>query len=127
MKRTLLKKTGKKSKDWQKERRKLVKELKKTGEYKIEGTKVYGFCKDCFKYRLLTPDHRIRRSKGGEHTKKNIDWICLRCHNERDNMGDPKHKKPKSNKSDWQRRHPCKKCKRMVSTLICSYCSEISI
>jgi 5-methylcytosine-specific restriction endonuclease McrA len=101
--------------------------LKKSGEYKIEGTKVYGICKDCFKYRLLTPDHKIRRSKGGEHTKENIDWICKRCHIERDQMGDPKQKKPKSNKQDWQKPHLCKKCKALVSLFICPYCGERSV
>jgi 5-methylcytosine-specific restriction endonuclease McrA len=127
MKRVPLKKIGKKGKEWQKARRGLVKDLKQSGEYKFVGKNVFGICPDCGCYRLLTPDHKVKRSQGGEHTKNNIEWVCLKCHDKRDNMGDPKQKKPKSNKSDWQRPHLCKKCKRMVSTLICSYCGEISI
>ena len=38
-----------------------------------------------------------------------------------------KNKKPKSDKSDWQRGHACKKCQKVVSTLICSYCGFLSI
>ena len=127
MRRTPLKKIGKKSKEWQKVKRRLIKDLKLSGEYKIVGQNVFGICPDCGHYQLLTPDHKVKRSQGGDHDKGNIDWVCLKCHNKRDNMGDPNNKKPKSNKSNWQRPHQCKKCKSIVSTLICSYCGEISI
>ena len=112
--------------EWQRSRRKLLEDLEKTGEYNIIGTRVYGICKDCGRYRLLTPDHRIKRSQGGKHTKENIDWVCWECHNLRDNMGDPKKEKPKSKKSDWQKEHKCK-CGAIVSMLICPFCGQTSI
>ena len=122
-----MKKIGKKTKEWLEARRKLLADLKKTGEYQVIGTKVYGICKDCGHYKLLTPDHKIRRSQGGGHEKENIDWVCLNCHRERDQMGDPKQKKPKSRKAGWQKIHECKNCKVETSLLICHNCKKISL
>lgn len=122
-----MRQVGKKGLEWQRERRKLIAELKKTGEYEIVGSRVSGICKDCGEYHLLTPDHKIKRSQGGKHTKANIDWICWKCHNLRDNMGDPRKKKPKSKKANWQTPHKCKSCKQVVSSLICSNCGKLSI
>jgi len=127
MKRSPIKKIGKKGREWQRARRKLVADLKKTGEYTIIGTNVYGVCLDCGRYKLLTPDHKKRRSQGGKHTKKDIDWVCISCHRERDQMGDPKKKKPKSKKADWQKKHRCRKCKAMISMFLCPFCGAQSI
>ena|SRR3990167_11199633 len=118
---------GKKTKEWLAARKTLIAELKKTGEYQVIGTKVYGICKDCWCYKPLTPDHKIRRSQGGSHKKKNIDWVCLNCHIERDQMGDPNKKKPKSKKADWQKAHDCKFCKGETAMLICHRCGKMSI
>ena len=129
----MLKKIGKKGREWLKARKLLVKELEKTGEYRIEGTRVYGNCKDCGHHHPtpLQPDHKIKRSQGGKHTKKNIDWICnyppCMCHDKRDNQGDPMSKKPKSKKADWQRPHKCKRCKVITSTYLCHNCGEVSV
>jgi 5-methylcytosine-specific restriction endonuclease McrA len=122
-----MKKIGKKTKEWIKARRKLVADLKKTGRYRIVGTKVYGRCKDCGNYKLLTPDHIIKRSQGGTHTKENIDWICIPCHIKRDQMGDPRKKKPKSKKANWAKPHKCKNCKQIISIYLCSNCGKVSI
>jgi len=123
----MINKIGKKGREWIKARAKLVKELEKTGEYQIEGTHVYGNCKDCQHYKLLTPDHKIRRSQGGKHTKKNIDWVCVECHRKRDQMGDPKKKKGKSKKPSWALSHKCKNCKMIVSSYLCHNCGKVSV
>lgn len=117
---------GRRKKEWLKAKKKLLADLKKTGEYNIIGTRVYGICPDCNTYKILTPDHRIKRSQGGKHTKENIDWVCIKCHGLRDNMGDPKKKKPKSKKADWSKAHKCKNCKWIVSMLICPNCGKRS-
>lgn len=52
-------------------------------------------CPDCIveHCRLLTPDHKVKRSAGGGHERENIDWVCNEapcfCHDKRDNRGDP--------------------------------------
>lgn len=119
-----MRQVGKKGREWQRARKKLIADLEKTGEYIIEGSRVYGCCKDCGHFRLLTPDHKIKRSQGGKHTKDNIDWVCLSCHDLRDNVGDPRNSKPKSKKADWMREHTCKKCKAKISMFVCPHCGE---
>ncbi len=86
-----------------------------------------GVCQDCRKWRALTPDHVLKRSLGGSHEKSNIDWVCIPCHDLRDNMGDPKGKKPKSKKAVWEKSHKCRSCKAVISMLICPHCSRLSI
>ena len=113
--------------EWAIEKRKRIAELKATGEYNIVGQKVYGICCDCNHYRLLKPDHKIKRSQGGKHDKENLDWVCKKCHDKRDNQGDPMKKKPKSKKADWQRPHKCASCKQVTSMLICPNCNKLSI
>lgn len=122
-----MKKIGRKTREWLRARKNLIADLEKSGEYNVVGSRVYGNCKDCHYYRLLTPDHKIKRSQGGKHTKENIDWVCIPCHRERDQMGDPKKRKPKSKKADWSKLHKCKKCKRETSMYLCHHCQRPSI
>jgi hypothetical protein len=42
-------------------------------------------------------------------------------------MGDPKGKKQKSKKSNWQQEHKCKNCKEMTSMFICHLCGKVSV
>lgn len=104
-------------------------ELKATGEYQVVGSKVFGICKDCVKFRELTPDHKRKRSQGGGHEKKNIDWVCVFCHDARDNQGDPMNKKPEkiSKKANWATPHHCKSCGRIVSMFLCNNCGKASL
>jgi 5-methylcytosine-specific restriction endonuclease McrA len=111
------------SNEWLKAKRILINDLKKTGEYNIVGQKVSGICRDCGHYKRLTPDHIIKRSQGGKHTKENIDWVCLHCHIGRDQMGSKKSTK----KASWQLPHKCKSCKKEVGgLLICPHCKKMS-
>ena len=128
MKRTLIKRIGKKGKAWIKDRRALIKEAVAEGVLRIVNGQPYGLCGDCQRMKILTPDHRKKRSQGGSNDKSNIDWVCLECHNMRDNKGDPNKKKETSTKKpDWMKTHVCKNCKARVSTYICSYCGKESI
>lgn len=133
MKRTPIRKIGKKGKEWQRERQKRVEELKKDPRYKVDGYNVYGVCPDCRHFHPLTPDHLTKRSRGGGHEAGNIDWVCnypgCWCHYIRDNTGDDM-KKPeekKSKKANWAKPHPCKNCKKSTSLLICSNCGRMSV
>lgn len=123
----MIKKIGKKGKRWLRDRKKLIRNAIKEGRLKLVNSKLHGFCKDCGRFKYLTPDHRIRRSQGGSNEKENIDWVCVSCHWKRDNMGDPKKRKPKSKKPDWQKEHKCKNCKKKVAVLLCSHCGKISV
>ncbi len=123
----VINKIGKKTKEWFKARKKLIADLISTGQYQVIDNKVFGICADCGEYKHLTPDHRIKRSQGGKHTKNNIDWICLRDHALRDHLNETRNKKPKSNKAEWQRAHKCKRCKETTSMLICEFCNKISL
>jgi len=118
---------GKKGKEWIKARARLVKEAIAEGRIEVIDGVIQGICEDCDRWKHLTPDHVVKRSLGGSHEKSNINWVCLKCHNFRDNMGDPKKKKPKSKKPDWAKPHRCKRCRTIVSLLICPNCGEISI
>ena len=123
-----LRQIGKKGKEWQKARKRLVKEALADGRVEMIDGVLQGICSDCGKWKPLTPDHRIRRGQGGAHTKSNIDWVCQYCHDLRDNMGDPRKKKPKSKKANWQKDHKCKKCKRWIGGfLLCPFCQRLSI
>ena len=123
----VMKKIGKKGRAWQRARAKLIKEALVEGRIEIIDGVVEGICSDCGKWRPLTPDHRKKRSQGGPHDKKNIDWICFTCHNQRDNQGDPMGKKVKSKKADWAKSHKCKKCKGITSQYLCHLCGKVSV
>jgi 5-methylcytosine-specific restriction endonuclease McrA len=88
-----------------------------------------GICEDCGQWKKLDLDHRLKRSQGGANDKENIDWVCRKCHNRRDNLGDPMNKKELKNgkKQDWQKPHPCKHCKQITGLLVCNYCRKISV
>ena len=130
----MIKRVGKKTKQWLIDRAELITQAVISRRIKIIGGKPWGICEDCKHWHMLTPDHKLKRSQGGKNDASNIEWICnapaCGCHNKRDNLGDPLHKK-KTNKlapkADWQSRHECKKCSWMVQTLICSHCGKISI
>lgn len=134
MKYTPIRKIGKKGKEWQYEKRKRIEELKKDQRYKIVGTTVLGICPDCHHTHALTPDHKVKRSRGGGHEAGNLDWVCNApgcwCHTKRDNWSDDMTNKPdvkKSKKPDWAKPHACKQCKRETSTLLCSHCHRMSV
>lgn len=122
-----MKKLGKKTKAWIVARAILIKEAVKDGRIVIVYGKVMGLCEDCGRYLELDPDHRLKRSQGGSHDKVNISWVCQECHDKRDNKGDPMKKKiTTTKKANWQLPHPCKKCKRITSMLICNHCGNLS-
>jgi hypothetical protein len=122
---------GRKTKDWQRAKRKLVKEALLEGRFVLKENRPYGYCVDCSHTHYLTPDHKIKRSQGGGHTKENIDWVCNEfpclCHTKRDNLGDPMNKKPKSKKANWAKEHPCIKCKKITFLLYCNHCGQLSV
>src|ERR1035437_8705790 len=89
-------KIGKKVKQWIIDRAKLIKEAIIEGTIELRDNLPYGFCPDCRHYHYLDPDHRLKRSQGGSNDKSNIDWICRKCHDDRDNKGDPLNKKERN-------------------------------
>jgi hypothetical protein len=128
----MIRRCGKKAKQWVKDRAKLITEAVSEGKITIEHGHPEGICTDCGHWHRLDPDHRLKRSQGGKNDKANIDWICNEapcyCHNKRDNMGDPKGKKDRTaRKADWAVAHKCKNCKQTTSMLICHYCKEVSV
>lgn len=135
MKKTPLKKVGRKAREWQKAKRRLLKELKQSGQYRVDGSKVYGACEDCGKLTYLTPDHIVKRSRGGGHDKENIDWVCIKCHNLRDNYNDPKGNKTMKQekksttrkKPKWMTDHKCANCKRITAMYLCQHCGRASV
>jgi len=112
-----------KQSEWIKARRKLIKEGIAEGTLAYVNDTLMGRCKDCGRFLPLTPDHVKKRSQGGSHDKSNIDWVCVRCHNKRDNM--PKSKKSK--KPEWAKDHKCISCKKQTSQFICNHCTKVSI
>ena len=113
--------------DWIKARAKIIRQVVEEGRLLIIGDHVEGICEDCNQWKIITFDHIQKRSQGGSHRRKNIDFVCLDCHSLRDNMGDPKGKKKTKNKPDWGKSHLCKHCKYPVVTLICNNCDQLSI
>lgn len=114
--------------EWIKERAKIIKRAVEEGRITInEQGNIYGICTDCSKYRPLSPDHKRKRSQGGEHIYSNIDWVCNECHDLRDNKGDPMGKKEKSNIYAWKKSHKCISCKQPTRQFICHLCNKVSI
>lgn len=127
----MLRRIGKRGKEWQKARAKLIEEALLNGRLTLVNGVLEGICEDCGRWRPLTPDHRLKRSLGGLHEKSNIEWVCNSppdfCHDRRDNQGDPMKKKPKSKKAEWEKEHKCRHCRRVISMLVCPNCHKISI
>lgn len=121
-----MKQIGKKGKEWQKARVLLIKEGILSGRLTVIENRVLGLCTDCGCWKPLTPDHRKKRSQGGTHDSSNIDWVCLYCHDLRDNQGDPMNKKDKKQKPDWSKDHKCKNCGVTVAFLLCPHCKRLS-
>lgn len=130
-----IRKIGRKGKEWIKAKSLLVKVLKKNPNFTVNGGTVFGICPDCKHHHQLTPDHKIKRSQGGDHTAENIEWVCNEspcfCHSKRDNFGDPNEAKPKNSgkykKANWQKDHSCKHCGFVSSSLICISCGKLTI
>lgn len=127
MKNAYINQAGARHREWVKARAKLIKEAVEDGRLSIDNGYPEGICEDCKQWHPLTPDHRRRRSQGGEHTKENIDWVCVKCHRKRDQEGDPLGKKEKSKKAKWEVAHSCKHCKKTTEILICHHCKKISV
>lgn len=121
---------GRKTKQWMKDRKQLIIEAVLSGRIiKRPNSYPEGICDDCGKWWQLDLDHRKKRSLGGSNDSSNIDWVCRKCHDKRDNQGDPMNKKEKSSgkKADWQKPHPCKSCKQTTGLLICDKCHNMSV
>ncbi len=120
-----MKRIGRKTKEWILNKQKLLSDLPEG--LSVRDGLVFGNCLDCGTLTVLTPDHKRKRSLGGSDEKKNIDWVCIRCHTERDQMGDRMEKKQdpdKLKKADWQKEHRCK-CGISTRMLICSSCGRL--
>lgn len=130
MKKSAIKKVGKKGKAWLKARVKLIKDAVAEGRITInEAGNILGICEDCKHWHNVTPDHKKGRGRGGGHGKSNIDWVCNEppcwCHNKRDQQGDPMGKK-KSKKPAWAKEHKCT-CGDITRMLICERCGKFTI
>lgn len=123
-----MKKLGKAGKEWQKARKKRIKELEATGKYVVIKTLLFGFCKDCGRYKCLDLDHIDGRGGEDPHRMENLDPICRLCHIKRhNNMANDKSKNKNSKKVNWQKPHKCRWCKTTTSMLLCHNCRRISI
>jgi 5-methylcytosine-specific restriction endonuclease McrA len=122
-----MKRIGKKGKEWIRDRAGLIKEAVILGRIEIVEGEVKGKCEDCGEWQTLDFDHIKKRSQGGSNDKSNISTICRRCHNLRDNMGDPKHKKITKRKPEWMSKHACHLCGFRSSQLLCPGCGRVSI
>jgi bifunctional DNA-binding transcriptional regulator/antitoxin component of YhaV-PrlF toxin-antitoxin module len=112
---------------WISERKKLIVEAIASGRIIVRSLHSFpeGTCEDCKQWRQLDPDHRLKRSQGGSNEPSNIDWVCRKCHDKRDNRGDPMNKKEKkTKKADWELPHKCKNCGAIISFLICPHCKK---
>jgi len=112
--------------EWEKAKKDLIKDAIIEGRITYINKTLQGICEDCLLWKELTPDHRKKRSQGGSHDKFNIDWVCLNCHDLRDNMGDPKKKKETKEKAGWQKSHKCKKCGVITVLYLCHNCGQPS-
>jgi len=117
---------SRKSREWTVARKKLVKEALISGRIEVVDNTISGLCEDCGEWLALTPDHIRKRSQGGGHEGSNIDWVCIPCHNGRDNEGDPMGKKSRFKKPDWSKPHACIHCKKTTSMIICQHCGNLS-
>ena len=120
----MIRKIGKKGREWIRERARLIKEAVLSGRIQIINGEVWGRCEICGKWKHLDPHHKVARSQGGEHSKKNIIWICRLCHRL---ITDKMSKKDSTKKADWMKPHKCKSCKFVGSQYICANCGEKSI
>lgn len=129
MKRTPIKQVGQKGRQWQQDRLLIIKQAVREERVTLDNGYVEGNCEDCKKWKPLTLDHRLKRSQGGTNDYLNIDFVCLQCHDNRDNKGDPMSKKErKTNKAKWMNPHKCIHCKRENSgLLLCPHCEKISV
>lgn len=122
-----LRKYGKKHQEWIKARAKLIKDAVVSGRFIIDHGYPEGICADCRQWHPLEPDHNIKRSQGGAHTKDNIEWVCRNCHAARDERGDPMKKKKGNKKPKWMTKHECKECKAITASYLCHRCGKVSV
>lgn len=133
-----MKRLGKKGKEWQKAKPKLIKIYIKKGVKR---------CENCGSKFALDFHHRPKRSsQKAKHDFKHTRLLCQECHgffeyNEtwdkklfsRPRGYHPKLKidfmanKKKSKKPDWQQPHKCKHCKTVSSMLICPNCGKMTV
>lgn len=114
--------------EWEKCKKVIIKNGLESGKLRKDGGVLIGQCVDCGAWKPITLDHRLKRSLGGTHEPTNIDFVCFRCHQERDNMGDPKGKKEhKVKKPEWAKKHKCKICKKETDFLLCNHCGNVSL
>lgn len=127
----MIKQRGKKYNEWQRERRKRLKELEATGKYHVVDRMLYGNCTDCGKYGILDLDHIDGRGGIDPHRMENLDPVCRNCHIKREgsnHMAQKESGKSKKNKKPkWVVDHQCIHCKSIVQTLLCTNCHKISI
>ena len=119
-----MKKIGKKTRQWFKDRKNLIKEAVASGRIQLNGASLMGLCAECKKYLPLDLDHKIKRSRGGDNSKANVQLICRKCHDRLDNMPDSK---KNNSKAVWQKKHECKNCKRETMMLLCEHCGKLSV
>lgn len=126
----MIRKKGKKGLEWDRERRKRINELEATGKYVVIKTLLYGPCSDCHRWKCLDLDHKEGRDGEDPHRMENLDPVCRDCHIKRhNNMSEKKenNKSSKSKKANWMTPHPCKNCKIIVSSLLCTNCQKMSV
>lgn len=129
-------KAGKKTKEWQKAKPKLI---------KIYFEKGIKRCENCGSKFALSFHHRPSRvSQKAKHDFEHTRLLCQECHNyfEYNDSADkklfakprgynPKNKimakKTKSKKANWEVPHKCKHCKFESSMLICPKCGKMSV
>ena len=124
MKRIKLNPKGKKYYAWQRARTILVRDALVDGRISLKNGLPYGVCADCGKFSYLDPDHKQKRSQCGSNEKENIEWVCERCHDMRDNKGDPNKKKITKERPEWAKEHRCS-CGTVSSILICPECGKL--
>jgi len=135
-----MQKLGKKSREWQKEKPKLI---------EIYLSEKITRCENCGSKFALDFHHRPKRSsQKAKHDFDHTRLLCQSCHDffeYNDNFDrklfdkprgyNPKLKidimaekeKTRSKKADWQKPHKCKHCKRIVSMMICPNCGKQSV
>lgn len=62
--------------------------MKENLRSEIRKEKVGKSCRYCHSTANITRDHIIPLSRGGKNTKENIQWLCLRCNNNKSNLTD---------------------------------------
>ena len=133
-----MRKVGRKTREWLREKPKLVKIYKEKGVTQ---------CENCGSRYKVDFHHRPKRSsQKAEHTFERTRLLCWECHPffEKSDEADRKlfakprgyslkykidimADKKKSKKPEWKTQHKCVHCKVLTTTLICHNCGKISV